>query len=163
MLVKLLFSLEAGFLVSLFLRGAMGEELGLRGFALPRLQAHYGPMRASLIIGVLWGLWHLPVLLGRDPVSVVAFLLLSIGLSFVFTWLYNGSGGSLIPGLLFHATQNWEGRVRDVVPHPGWHRLGAAFHPAPAAVRATCHPAGTPTGAAEQLVRGKSLANLNAG
>ncbi|MCA9988120.1 MAG: CPBP family intramembrane metalloprotease [Anaerolineales bacterium] len=115
-LTRLLFSLEAGFLVSLFLRGAMGEELGLRGFALPRLQARYGPVRASLILGVLWGFWHLPVLLGREPVTIVAFLLLNIGLSFVFTWLYNGSGGSLIPGLLFHATQNWEEGFETLFP-----------------------------------------------
>lgn len=103
-----LFSIEAGLLVSLFLRGAMGEELGLRGFALPRLQAGMTPYRASLIIGLLWGLWHLPVLLGRGPASIVLFLTLAIGLSFIFTLLFNGSRGSLVPVLLFHATQNWE-------------------------------------------------------
>ncbi len=103
-----LFSLHAGFFVSLFLRGAMGEELGLRGFALPRLQERMSPFRASLIIGLLWGAWHLPVLIGRDVLSIVAFSLLSIGLSMLFTLLFNGSGGSLIPVLLFHASQNWE-------------------------------------------------------
>lgn len=103
-----LFSLHAGFFVSLLLRGAMGEELGLRGFALPRLQTRMSPFRASLIIGVLWGAWHLPVLIGRDPLSIAAFTLLSFGLSMMFTWLFNGSGSSLIPVLLFHATQNWE-------------------------------------------------------
>lgn len=103
-----LFSLQAGFFVSLFLRGALGEELGLRGFALPRLQQRMSPFRASLIIGVLWGAWHLPVLIGRDLLSIVAFSLLAIGLSFLFTLLFNGSGGSLIPVLLFHASQNWE-------------------------------------------------------
>jgi len=103
-----LFSASAGLFVSLFLRGAFGEELGLRGFALPHLQKRMTPFRASLIIGFFWGAWHLPVLLGRDPISIVAFILLSFGLSFIFTWLFNGSGESLIPGLLFHATQNWE-------------------------------------------------------
>lgn len=103
-----LFSLQAGFFVSLFLRGAMGEELGLRGFALPRLQGSMSPFRASLVIGFFWGAWHLPVLIGRDVLSIVAFGLLSFGLSFLFTWLFNGSGGSLIPVLLFHAAQNWE-------------------------------------------------------
>lgn len=104
----LLFSAEAGLFVSLFLRGAFGEELGLRGFALPRMQQTMTPFRASVIIGVLWGLWHLPVLIGRDPLSITAFLLLAFGLSFIFTLMFNGSGGSLIPGLIFHATQNWE-------------------------------------------------------
>ena len=103
-----LFSLESGILVSLFLRGALGEELGLRGFALPRLLQNNSPFRASLIIGVFWGLWHLPVLIGRDIGSIVAFSLLSIGLSMLFTWLFQGSSGSLVPVLLFHATQNWE-------------------------------------------------------
>lgn len=111
-----LFSLQAGFLVSMFLRGAMGEELGLRGFALPRLQESNSPFRASLIIGVLWGAWHLPVLIGRDVLFIVAFGLLSIGLSFLFTWLFNGSGGSLIPVLLFHAAQNWEEGFETVFP-----------------------------------------------
>lgn len=111
-----LFSLHAGFFVSLFLRGAMGEELGLRGFALPRLQERMSPFRASLIIGVLWGAWHLPILIGRDVLSVVAFGLLSIGLSMLFTWLFNGSGGSLIPVLLFHATQNWEDGFEVLFP-----------------------------------------------
>lgn len=111
-----LFSLQAGFFVSLFLRGAMGEELGLRGFALPRLQANNSPFRASLIIGLLWGAWHLPVLIGRDVVSIVAFSLLSFGLSFLFTYMFNGSGGSLIPVLLFHATQNWEEGFETVFP-----------------------------------------------
>jgi len=111
-----LFSLQAGFFVSLFLRGAMGEELGLRGFALPRLQENNSPFRASLIIGLLWGAWHLPVLIGRNVVSVVAFGLLSFGLSFLFTYMFNGSGGSLIPVLLFHATQNWEEGIETVFP-----------------------------------------------
>jgi membrane protease YdiL (CAAX protease family) len=103
-----LFSLHAGWFVSLFLRGAMGEELGLRGFALPRLQQTYSPFRSSVIIGVLWGAWHLPVLIGRDALSVAAFVVLAFGLSFLFTLVFNGSGGSLVPVLLFHASLNWE-------------------------------------------------------
>ncbi len=105
---KILFSAEAGFLVYFFLRGAMGEELGLRGFALPRLQETMSPSRASAIIGVLWAGWHLPVLLGRDSVSIVIFLLLAFVLSFIFTWLFNGSGGSLLPVMVFHSFQNSE-------------------------------------------------------
>ena len=115
-IITALFSLEAGLLVSLFLRGAMGEELGLRGFALPRLQAQMSPFRASLIIGILWGAWHLPVLVTRDPASIVLFLVLALGLSFVFTLMFNGSGGSLIPGLLFHATVNWEEGFEALMP-----------------------------------------------
>lgn len=104
----ILFSLSSGLLVSLFLRGAMGEEIGLRGFALTRLQEQMTPARASLIVGVGWALWHLPALLEADPGAAVVFVALVMGFSFTFTWIFNGSGGSLIPPLLFHATQNWE-------------------------------------------------------
>ena len=107
-LYSILFSAEAGFIVYLFLRGPMGEELGLRGFALPRLQATMSPFRASVIIGALWAAWHIPILFGRDLVMIIAFLLLAFVLSFIFTWLFNGSGGSLMPVLIFHAAQNAE-------------------------------------------------------
>jgi len=56
------------------------------------------------------------VLIGRDVLSIVAFSLLSFGLSFLFTLMFNGSGGSLIPVLLFHATQNWEEGFETVFP-----------------------------------------------
>ena len=115
-LYTVFFSASAGLFVSVFLRGAFGEELGLRGFALPHLQKRMSPFRASLIIGLFWAGWHLPVLLGRDPISIVAFILLAFGLSFYFTWLFNGSGESLIPGLLFHATQNWEEGFETLFP-----------------------------------------------
>jgi membrane protease YdiL (CAAX protease family) len=111
-----LFSIQSGFFVSLFLRGALGEELGLRGFALPRLQERMTPFKASAVIGFFWAVWHLPVLLGRDVLSAVFFLLLAFGLGFVFTWLFNGSKGSLIPVLLFHATQNWEDGFETIFP-----------------------------------------------
>jgi hypothetical protein len=116
-LKTLLFSIQSGLLVSLFLRGAMGEELGLRGFALPQLQKRLTPFRASLIIGAFWAAWHIPVLLGRDVVSIVAFIILAFALSFVFTLMFNGSGGSLVPGLIFHATQNWEEGFEIVFPN----------------------------------------------
>ena len=74
------------------------------------------PFRASVGIGLFWALWHLPVLLTRDVVSIVAFLLLAFVLSFVFTWLFNGSGGSLIPVLLFHTFQNSEEVFETLFP-----------------------------------------------
>lgn len=107
-LAAVLIQAETGFLVYLFLRGAMGEELGLRGFALPRLQKKTSPFWASVIIGIFWAGWHIPVLVGRDIVSVIAFLLLAFLISFIFTYLFNRSNGSLFPVLLFHATQNSE-------------------------------------------------------
>ena len=113
---RILFSADAGFLVYFFLRGAMGEELGLRGFALPRLQKSMSPFRASMVIGALWAAWHIPVLLGRDVASILVFLLLAFVLSFVFTWIFNGSGGSLIPVIAFHAAQNSEEIFEVIFP-----------------------------------------------
>lgn len=111
-----LFSLEAGLLVTLFLRGPMGEELGLRGFALPRLQQRMSAFKASMVIGALWALWHLPVLIDRNIVSIVIFLLLAFTLSFLFTLMFNGSAGSLLPGLVFHAFQNNEETFETIFP-----------------------------------------------
>jgi membrane protease YdiL (CAAX protease family) len=75
------------------------------------------PFRASLVIGALWAAWHIPVLLGRDVVSIIAFIILAFGLSFVFTFLFRGSGGSLIPVLIYHATQNWEEGFETIFPN----------------------------------------------
>jgi membrane protease YdiL (CAAX protease family) len=112
----LLFSANAGLVFAFFLRGAMGEEPGLRGFALVRLQERVGAVRASLAIGILWAAWHLPGLLGRGLIEVAAFLVLAVLLSFVMTWLFNGGGGSLLPPMLFHATQNTEEVFEELLP-----------------------------------------------
>jgi membrane protease YdiL (CAAX protease family) len=115
-IVAALFGAETGIIFHIFFRGAMGEELGLRGFALPRLQARYSPVRASLIIGTFWFLWHLPALIGRSPAQFVIFGISVMLLSFIFTWLFNGSGGSLLPGIVFHALQNSEDAFERIFP-----------------------------------------------
>jgi uncharacterized protein len=97
------------FLGFLLLRGAMGEEPGLRGFALPRLRTHTTPVKAALVIGVVWGAWHLPVLLRRNGFEIALFLLTVVALSLILTLLSEGSGGSLIPPLVFHAAVNSTG------------------------------------------------------
>lgn len=113
---KVLFSFESGLLVTLFLRGPMGEELGLRGFALPRLLARMSAFRAASVIGFFWALWHLPILLSQELFSISVFLLLAFLLSFVFTWLFINTNGSLLPVLLFHATQNTEEAFEVLFP-----------------------------------------------
>jgi membrane protease YdiL (CAAX protease family) len=115
-ILTILFGIEAGFFVYLLTCGALGEEPGLRGFALPRLQARHGPFKASAVIGLLWAGWHIPVLIGRDLVSVAAFLLIAFFLSFIFTWLFNNSIGSLIPVMIFHTTQNSEEVFEVLLP-----------------------------------------------
>jgi membrane protease YdiL (CAAX protease family) len=86
---------------------ALGEEPGWRGFLLPRLEQRFGPLRASLVLGAVWALWHLP-LLGNEfaPAHVVPFLVSVFAGSVVLTRLYDGSGGSVLLPMLMHATIN---------------------------------------------------------
>ena len=90
------------------LGGPLQEEPGWRGFALPRLQFLYNPIIASIILGFLWQLWHIPLYFtGFYPFDAMA-----IGMRFVtflpgvivYTWLYNRSGGNLLIAVLFHAS-----------------------------------------------------------
>lgn len=113
---EVLISFESGLLITLFLRGPMGEELGLRGFALPRLLAHMSALRASSIIGLFWALWHLPILVSQGIVGIIVFLLLAFVMSFIFTWLFINTRGSLLPVLIFHATQNTEEVFEVIFP-----------------------------------------------
>ena len=98
------------FLFSIFPGSAVGEELGWRGFALPRLQARHSALAASLIVGAAWGIYHLPLFLLGSPTRPLAlFLPFAIGsviMSIFYTWMYNGTGGSLLIVVLLHATTN---------------------------------------------------------
>ena len=90
---------------------AMGEEIGWRGYALPRLQAGRSALTASLILGALWSLWHLPLWLTgapSNPLSLYpAFVIAIIASSVIYTWVYNSTGGSLLLLVVLHATFNW--------------------------------------------------------
>jgi membrane protease YdiL (CAAX protease family) len=98
------------FLFSIFPGSSIGEELGWRGFALPRLQARHSALAASLIVGAAWGIYHLPLFLLGSPTRPLAlFLPFAIGcviMSIFYTWMYNGTGGSLLIVVLLHATTN---------------------------------------------------------
>jgi uncharacterized protein len=97
-------------LFSIFPGSAMGEELGWRGFALPRLQARRSALAASLIVGSVWGAYHFPLFLAGTPTRPLAlFLPFAIScaiMSIFYTWTYNGTGGSLLIVVLLHATTN---------------------------------------------------------
>jgi uncharacterized protein len=98
------------FLFSIFPGSSVGEELGWRGFALPRLQARHSALAASLIVGAAWGIYHFPLFLLGSPIRPLAlFLPFAIGcviMSIFYTWMYNGTGGSLLIVVLLHATTN---------------------------------------------------------
>jgi uncharacterized protein len=89
---------------------AIPEELGWRGYALPKLLERYSPLATALIVGVLWGSLHLALLLPgmmNEGVSPLATLLGLIGGSVLFTWLYVNSDGNIVLTTLFHAAQSF--------------------------------------------------------
>jgi CAAX protease family protein len=94
----------------IFPGSAMGEEIGWRGYALPRLQPGRSALSASLILGVIWAFYHLPLFfMGqafRSPKLLVPFVISGIALSVILTWVYNSTGGSLLMVVLLHATAN---------------------------------------------------------
>jgi len=98
------------FAFMIFPGSALGEELGWRGFVLPRMQARHSALKASLLIGILWGPWHLPLwLTGSEghPISLyVPFVVAVVASSVFYTWLYNNTGGSLLIVVLYHAASN---------------------------------------------------------
>jgi membrane protease YdiL (CAAX protease family) len=89
---------------------ALGEEIGWRGYVLPRLQSRMSALSASLLIAPIWALWHLPLWLtgepGRTPTLYTGFLVSAFALSIISTWVYNSTGGSLLMVVLAHATVN---------------------------------------------------------
>jgi uncharacterized protein len=107
----------AGVLLVMFV-GALGEETGWRGYALPQLQRRFSPLTSSLVLAVLWFGWHLPQFLViatyRDfvPVQYVGmFLGLACG-AVVLTWLYNRSGGSILLVAVWHGLYNFVGATQ---------------------------------------------------
>jgi membrane protease YdiL (CAAX protease family) len=105
-------SFWAGLIILNLLQGATGEEAGWRGFALPRLQETYGPVKASLILGLIWNFWHLPLWLLSGYykldllIYVLAFSVCIISLSFLLTWIYSKTPNSLIPIVMTHFSFN---------------------------------------------------------
>ncbi|MEQ8955478.1 MAG: CPBP family intramembrane glutamic endopeptidase [Gammaproteobacteria bacterium] len=101
-----------------------GEEVGWRGYALPRLAMHLGLGGASIVLGVIWALWHLPLFYlqgsGSDGQSFPIYLLHVTALSVAMSWLYWKTGGSLLLVMLMHSSvNNTTGIVPAAMPQPG--------------------------------------------
>jgi len=93
--------------VLIILTASFAEELGWRGFALPRLQQHYGPVLGTVILGSLHGLWHLPVFFTQvlGPFSLpnyAGFFVVAIAVTFFYTWIFNHTQGSVLLATLTH-------------------------------------------------------------
>jgi membrane protease YdiL (CAAX protease family) len=95
-------------LLEIFTSG-LAEEPGWRGFALPRLQRQLGPLWGSVLLGLLWQCWHLPLYLtswggGAGELEISEAILGTVGLTIVITWVFNHTRRSLLIAILMHAT-----------------------------------------------------------
>jgi membrane protease YdiL (CAAX protease family) len=108
------------FLVFILGFDGLGEELGWRGFALPKLLEKYSPLVASLILGALWAVWHFPYALTAGTflsgVPLHWFFINLLALSVVYTWIFINTNGSLLLPLLFHAAGNTTGNLFPILP-----------------------------------------------
>jgi membrane protease YdiL (CAAX protease family) len=101
------------FIIVLIIGGPLFEEIGWRGFALPRMQPLHGPLVGSIILGLLWGLWHLPEFMvatwaessgGSSPLAIVKFCIFAIAMTIILTWVFNNTKGSVLMAVLVHAS-----------------------------------------------------------
>ncbi|WP_022883612.1 CPBP family intramembrane glutamic endopeptidase [Glaciibacter superstes] len=110
-IAPLLAAYPLAFLMTFLLGGPLGEEPGWRGFALPRLQEATGPLVGSVILGVLWALWHFPLFwsgVWTPPTlpNMVMFIVMITALTIIMTWVFNHVNGSVLITMLMHATFN---------------------------------------------------------
>src|SRR4051812_4065742 len=103
---------DAAVFALLLLVSAFGEEAGWRGYALPRLQRRLGPLRATLVLALLWALWHTPLFMlldsyrGFGPPAAAGFVIGLTAGALVLPALYNHTGGSILAVAVWHASYN---------------------------------------------------------
>jgi uncharacterized protein len=93
-------------IVMITITGAMGEELGWRGFALPWLQSRMSALSASILLGMIWVLWHAPLWfagLGFEEIPFLAYAITGISFTVLVTWACNNSRGSLVIASSFNS------------------------------------------------------------
>ena len=107
------------------LSGPLGEELGWRGFLLPKLLTKFSPLAASVVLGVIWGVWHVPLYVHSIFATVsgaAGFIVTTICYSIIMTMLYNHSRGSLFIAVAFH----W---LMNIIPNAVFHMYGNIYWP----------------------------------
>jgi membrane protease YdiL (CAAX protease family) len=91
----------------------IGEEVGWRGYALPRLQSGHGALVSGVILGAIWALWHLPLFFdpatGYSITPFWVFLVFMLPVSVLITWVFNSTGGSVLVVMILHAVLNASG------------------------------------------------------
>lgn len=102
--------IAVGFVYIFFLGGPFQEEWGWRGYALDGLQAKWNAVISSLILGGIWGAWHLPLFFISGTIQsqtpIWGFMILILCGTILFTWVYNNTKGSILAVMLFHTMNN---------------------------------------------------------
>jgi uncharacterized protein len=110
----------ANFFLVLLIGGPLGEEFGWRGYALPILQANRDWRVASLGLGLVWGVWHLPLFFitgtSQAHIPLALFLLSVVAMSVLFAWMVNRCAGSVVVALLLHTAINFWPSIIPVLP-----------------------------------------------
>lgn len=104
----------------LLIGGPLAEEFGWRGYAMPALTAKLNWRIASLVIGILWGLWHLPLFFmigtAQSQMPILVFMLNIVAGSVLFGWLFERTQQSVLPAIVMHTSLNaWAG-ILMIVP-----------------------------------------------
>lgn len=99
---------EAPVYLAGFLLAGAAEELGWMGYALEPMQRRWGALRAAVVLGIAWGLFHLvpDIQNGRPAGWIVAQRLSGVAFRILMVWVFNNAGGSVLTAILFHATNN---------------------------------------------------------
>ncbi|MFC1939650.1 CPBP family intramembrane glutamic endopeptidase [Chloroflexota bacterium] len=87
---------------------ALGEEVGWMGYAFEPMQYQQNAFKATLVLGLIWAIWHVPlyIFMMTDPVFIVAQVLCLLGIRFLLVWVFNNTGGSVFAAILFHTVYN---------------------------------------------------------
>jgi uncharacterized protein len=102
------------FAIATFVMNAIanGEEIGWRGYALPRLQSRSHALYSALVVGLIWSLWHIPLWIHSwNPTAYAWYSVGVLAKSVFITWIYNNTGGSLLLATLCHAMWNTMGSL----------------------------------------------------
>lgn len=111
------------FIVFTLFFGPLPEELGWRGYGLDRLQTRYNALVASLILGAVWAVWHLPLFfiagtyqngLGLNTLPFWLFMLGILPQTILITWIYNNNRRSTLSAILLHFMINFTGELFDL-------------------------------------------------
>lgn len=103
-----------------FMSGPWSEEFGWRGYALDRIMTPFGLLAGSISLGLIWGVWHLPLFfmpdtwhgqIGFGLTGLWTFMLRSVGLALLMTWVYLSTNRSILSGMFMHFTSNFTGQL----------------------------------------------------